>query len=47
MTAAITVGFANLPAPAGTSYRRTADGGLTVSVAVPAKMRRTSKPSST
>ena len=37
MTATITVGFANLPAPAGTTYRRTADGGLTVSVAVPAK----------
>jgi hypothetical protein len=37
MTAAITVGFANLPAPAGTTYRRTADGGLTVSVAVPAE----------
>ena len=37
MTAAITVGFANLPAPAGTTYRRTADGGLTVSVDVPAK----------
>ena len=37
MTAAITVGFANLPAPAGTTYRRTPDGGLTVSVAVPAK----------
>jgi hypothetical protein len=37
MTAAITVGFADLPAPAGTTYRRTADGGLTVSVAVPAK----------
>jgi hypothetical protein len=37
MTAAITVGFANLPAPAATTYRRTADGGLTVSVAVPAE----------
>jgi hypothetical protein len=37
MTAAITVGFANLPAPAGTAYHRTDDGGLTVSVAVPAK----------
>jgi hypothetical protein len=37
MTATITVGYANLPAPAGTTYRRTTDGGLTVSVAVPAK----------
>jgi hypothetical protein len=37
VTAAITVGFANLPAPAGTTYRRTPDGALTVSVAVPAE----------
>jgi hypothetical protein len=37
MTATITVGFADLPGPAGTTYRRTAEGGLTVSVAVPAK----------
>jgi hypothetical protein len=37
VAAAITVGFADLPAPAGTAYRRTADGGLTVSVAVPAE----------
>jgi hypothetical protein len=37
MTATITVGFANLPAPAATTYRRTGDGGLTVAVAVPAE----------
>jgi hypothetical protein len=35
--AAITVGFDNLPAPSGTAYHRTSDGGLTVSVVVPAE----------
>jgi hypothetical protein len=39
MNAAITVGFANLPAPAGTArptYHRAADGGLAVDVLMPA-----------
>jgi LmeA-like phospholipid-binding len=47
MTAAITVGFANLPAPAGTTYRRTLTVGSPSRSRCPPRMRRTSRPSST